>query len=776
MKKEKVLLSLAISCIATTTCLAQNIIGKIIDTHHAPVPFANVVLINQQDSTFIQGTVSQEDGSFSLEGTPHKNELVKVSYVGHQTKYIPCNQAQLGDIILPLSSKQLDEVVVKGQLPKFELNPTGLTTNVSGTLLSTIGTANDILNRIPGVSGSDGSFHVFGKGTPLIYINGRVVRNTSELAQLDASDIQKVELINNPGAKYGAENQAVIIIRTKRKQGDGLSGIMQATAGVGYKPESTQYVSLNYRYHGLDVFANAYLYQKTRAGEQKMSTTQWMGESDIIVQDMDIDFVVKPNYYRGEAGFNYEFNENHRFGAKYILKATPYQGTISDQNTKILNGSTTLEHFDLNMLMDIESVPNHAVSAYYNGKIGRLGIQWDVDFLSNTKDSDTHTLEVDRMDSNNTTQVDRTSGVESELYASKLVLSYPVWKGALQVGHECTDSRRNNTNLYKTDLIDDARDKIEENTYAGFAQYQAKYGKVQFGLGVRYEHTAYDYYEDGVHFDSQSKKFVHFYPNASLSFPINNLAIQLSYSEKTNRPSYHQLRSGISYNNKYLYETGNPFLKPTRINDLSLMAMYKDFQFMANYIHKTDAIIFDNIRYEKNPDILLVKPFNADKVKSVNIMGTYTPKFDWWNPTLSVGVSKQFFDKTSMEEHYNLNNPMGQFSLQNRFTLPKDYILYVDGRYNTAGHTENIYMRPSGRVDIALNKSFLNNQLRLRIKANDIFATGHNKFTNYCQDAVISADNYYYSRSLSLAITYTFNKTRSKYKGKGAGKAEKRRM
>lgn len=735
MNRLSVLTSLAMTFIASTACLAQNIGGKVIDTKHAPVPFANVMLISQQDSTFIQGTVSKQDGTFILAGTPHKNELLKVSYVGHETKYIPCNRAQLGEIILPLSTNELDEVVIKGQLPKFQLNPNGLTTNVSGTLLSEIGTANDVLNRIPGVSGADGSFHVFGKGTPLIYINGRPVRNPNELDQLDSKDIKKVELIHNPGAKYGAETRAVLIIRTKRKQGDGLSGYMRATAGVGYKPKGTQYIDLNYRHHGLDIFAYVYASQSTSATDQKMGTTQWSGENDMIVQDIDIDILNKYNYHEGKVGFNYEFNSNHRLGAKYIYKLTPYETASFDEDYQIYSGSSTLDSYHLDMLEDTDDGPNHAISAYYNGQVGKLGIQWDIDFLSNTKDSHSSTLEVNKTDHSSTT-INRTSSAESELYASKLVFSYPIWKGHIQIGHEWTDSRRDHIDFYETSLIDDAKDKIEESTHAGFTQYQGTYGKVQFGVGVRYEHTTYDYYQDKVHSDEQSKKYVHFYPNASISFPINEVAVQLSYSEKTRRPTYNQLRSGITYNNQYMYETGNPLLKPTRINDLSLMAMYKDFQFMANYTRKSDALLLDAVRYDKDPDVLLVKQFNIDKMESLYMMGTYSPTFDWWNPSLSVGISKQFFDLTSMSQYQNLNHPIGQFSLQNRFTLPHNVILYLDGQYTTSGHSSNMYVHPNGGVDAAMYKSFLNKQLRIKLSARDLFKTKDSTFEYYCTDAI----------------------------------------
>ena len=195
----------------------QNIIGRITDTENQPIEYANIVALTS-DSLFISGVTSDTQGNFSLPlpvKSPHE-ALLKISFVGYEDKYLSCRSNNVGTIQLIPSTVQLNEVTVT--VPKFKLSSEGLLTNVTGTLLSKAGTGNDILEQLPNVQGSDGNFTVFGKGTPLIYINGKEVHNTVELETLSSEDVLSVKVITNPGAQYDNEVKAVIQIKTKRKR------------------------------------------------------------------------------------------------------------------------------------------------------------------------------------------------------------------------------------------------------------------------------------------------------------------------------------------------------------------------------------------------------------------------------------------------------------------------------------------------------------------------------------------------------------------------------
>lgn len=189
------LLALLASIVTTYASFAQNVTGRIVDENDRPVEFVNVVLLTRNDSTYIAGTVTRKDGSFLLENPQVKSAFVKLSSIGYvtQTKTIPPT-GHFGTIKMSLESVMLGEVVVKSNRPVTAIKGNALVTNVDNSVLAHAGTANDVLTQIPMVLGRDGHFEVFGKGSPLIYINGRKVQDLTELSQLNSSDIKNVEV------------------------------------------------------------------------------------------------------------------------------------------------------------------------------------------------------------------------------------------------------------------------------------------------------------------------------------------------------------------------------------------------------------------------------------------------------------------------------------------------------------------------------------------------------------------------------------------------------
>ena len=172
MRKLKIAWLLLVSLTASIGLSAQTVSGKLVDEQNQPLPYANIVLLSLPDSTFVTGTVSAEDGTFSLATTVGK-QLVRISSIGYNTLYRPAQPADMGVIQLTTDAQMLGEVVVKGNLPKTRIKDDALVTNIQNTPLAHAGTANDVLGRVPGVIKNGESIEVLGKGSPIIYINGR---------------------------------------------------------------------------------------------------------------------------------------------------------------------------------------------------------------------------------------------------------------------------------------------------------------------------------------------------------------------------------------------------------------------------------------------------------------------------------------------------------------------------------------------------------------------------------------------------------------------------
>lgn len=144
----KRLLLFSMMCLVAMVSAAQDICGRVIDEQAKPMPFANVVLVNRADSSFIAGAVTKDDGTFSI-ATERNDGLLKVSNIGYITKYIDARQGNVGDIQMQPNTQMLGEVVVKGHVPQFQMGSEGFVTNVTNTPLSQIGTADDVLKHVP---------------------------------------------------------------------------------------------------------------------------------------------------------------------------------------------------------------------------------------------------------------------------------------------------------------------------------------------------------------------------------------------------------------------------------------------------------------------------------------------------------------------------------------------------------------------------------------------------------------------------------------------------
>ena len=356
MKLIKVFLFGLIGIILPVSLSAQTISGKLIDENSQPLPYANVVLLSLPDSAFVNGTISGEDGTFKLEATS-ENQIVKISSIGYKTVCKPVSPANIGIVQLVSDAQLLGEVVVKANLPVTRMKNDALETNVQGTVLSKAGTAEDVLAHIPGLQKKTDGFEVLGKGSPLIYINGRKLRDIAELDQLTSEDIKSVEVVRNPGARYDATVGAVVRIRTVKRQGDGFGVSLRSSYDQSQNSDFVEQADVNYRHNGLDVFAMV-RFDKTTALQ-----------NDILEQTAFTDTLwTQKNYQHsntdsrnidGRIGFNYDFNEYHSIGLRYDLSNVLHTDMHSAFDSEIWADGLPYDILHSSIVANAKSQPEH---------------------------------------------------------------------------------------------------------------------------------------------------------------------------------------------------------------------------------------------------------------------------------------------------------------------------------------------------------------------------------------------------------------------------------
>lgn len=753
---------------------AQTVKGKLIDENSQPLPFANVVLLSLPDSAFVNGTVSGEDGAFTLEATS-ENQIVKISSIGYKTVCKPISPANIGIVQLVSDAQVLGEVVVKADLPKMQLKGDAMVTTVQGSILEKAGTGEDLLNKIPGVSAGDDEVNVFGSGTPEIYINGRKVRDNSELDQLASDQIKRVEVVKNPGARYDASVKAVIRIITKKAVGEGFGFnnrfITRHRRTYGWTTFD-QY-NFNYRKGGFDL-SGTLLGGKFRNGNNQMlGMTTYLDK--LWEQEMDAGYGKNSNSnVQGVLSLNYQFNEKHSMGIRYDMDK--YFNSVSDWrfNTTVYADKELYETNTSAMLGEDPST-KHSLNYYYNGQIGDWNIDFNADGLWNVKKESQHTKEI--TNGNTETNVNTFNKNNGTLYAAKLVVSYPLWQGNLSFGGEYSHTNRSNLYLNQEGILANDDSRIKEGSTAVFMDYSRSFGKVDMQAGVRYENVNFDYYEQGKHMDEQIREFNNIFPSVNINFPIGKTQVQLSYSSGITRPSYDMLRSNTYYSNKYTYQTGNPFLKPIINQDVVLSASYKWVNFSFTYNRTKDDIMQINEPYsETDPTISLLRIVNAKPYNNIISAITLSPVIGCWNPQLMAQVHKQWFHTEGHEGELTLSKPRMVIVWRNSFTLPAGFLLDVNGTYYTKGHTQNTYMGINSLdVSMGLYKSFFNERLNLQFQVTNLLEKNDMECTVY--SGIKTTTDYITNfRRFSLTMRYKFNATKSKYKGTGAGESQKNRM
>ena len=676
--------------------------------------------------------------------------------------------------------QELQEVVVKGNLPNTRLKGNAMITRIQGTPLSDAGTLGEMLVKVPGMTGTDETPEVLGKGSPLIYINGRLMRDNSELKRLRSEEIRDVEVINNPGAQYDATVRAVVRIRTVRQQGDGLS--LDLTLSDEHdlrydfdRPQAK--VGANYRKNGVDVFGSVYYYHQDY---RQYSTIEDITTTDKVFRQYGpYTMTWKHDNLTYTAGVNWQLSDNHSLGVRADLthQMNGKNQVIYDED--VFENNALIDHLYSHQTSKETKPLGWLTNTYYNGKLGKLDIDFNFDFMRNGTDTDRENVEQSKVQDD---FVVSKSCTRSRLYASKLVLSYPVWKGEMAAGTEMTFVNRNNTYWIDKAIIANSDAEITENNVAVFVEYSCdfkKYGSASVGL--RYEHTLMDY-DDAINKDEKMHRSMdEWFPTASYSVTLGKVQTALSYSMKTYRPSFFAMNDAVTYISRYMYQAGNSQLLNERVRDLTLNVSYKWITLTASYEHLTNPITQWNFLTET--DAMLCKHINLDK--PINTLSAYlavTPRVGIWSLNATAGFEKQdlYLDVEGPRGVYRVyyDKPQYTFNAYNSFTLKHGWKFDVNLMYRSSGCSYVFYNNTYNlRLGLVAQKSLLkDNSLTLRAAVLDCLQRNRMNEYSDCGYNQIQQNNRFSTHKLMLSLIYRLNATRSKYKGTGAGREVQARM
>lgn len=687
------------------------------------------------------------------------------------TLFLMTQGAQAAPNETPRDTVKLKEIVVKASKPISKIEGDGLVTQIQGSVLQELGTAKDVLGFIPGIQNNNGAISVIGCGTPTIYINGRLVRTEQEIDQLRADKIKNIKLITNPGVRYDGQANSVIRITTVKNLGDGFA--LDSRSSLRYKNYfgAKEDVSVNYRHNNLDIFGTLeYDFSKDK---RRMTDVQdaWLTAHNRSLMNMRIHG--KNQVYAGKIGFNYIASDKHNFGVYYHTSHQPGK-KHRDSSSEFYRNDITL---DLSEHTNNERTTynEHLIDAYYSGRWS--GWEADITFDAFWKNND-ETQSIRDLTASASRDIFLADKSRGRLLAGELHLTHDLWKGSVSFGGQYSNSDRKDRFLGDDALISSSDNRINEGNLGVYAEISQNFKWVMAQIGLRYEHIYSNYFENAVKMHDQSRKYNELLPSVSLVFPIKKSMLQLSYARKYKRPLYGQLSSTVTYVNPYQYESGNPFLKSSFRNIVTVNFRWNWLMLMGRYSHVNNLVMTTASVYNGSGTVTLLKKDNSPYTsQTVEIVASFVPGMikGFYYPVLSLIAQKPFFKVNYLEGIKKMNRLMPLIDFNNIFILPHDYMLTAHLNWRGRGDGENVTLRSSWQIDLSAQKTF-NQHWNVKISANDIFDTAKRGFTTYSDAWRFDTDIISTSRNFELTVGYQFNTTKSKYKGKGAAKEERERL
>ena len=663
-------------------------------------------------------------------------------------------------------SRELQEVVVTAKQPATKLVGSTLVSTIPGTNLADLGNALDVLDQLPMIKVQDNSVSVIGKNNIEIYIDGRPMRDEQELQQILSSNLKQVELLMAPGAAYGSDTEAVLRITTRRNFVQGLSLTDQLQVQRHRKWSVMDYLSLSYRAGRWELFANGTInHNNSIAKGSTTNTLVYDGKETVVGSSQSNSYPTTTGIVK--AGFNYAGGPQS-FGAYY--RYNPERGDFRNSGT---------EWIDLDPPVSREigkriRAHSHLASVYYeNTFAGRYLLHFDGDFR---RSSDNNSVSTTYPHSDNP-EVNSTDRRISTIWAGKLYVNFPLWKGDLTAGtqdsytHTSLDYRMlsQQAGEYIPSSLTDAR----QTSAALFVSWSRIFGRFSLSAGVRYEYMDYDFRVDGKRDSDVSRRDHLLTPDVSLRYSFSDYAqLSLSYRMATVKPPYSQLTGSLSYVGLHEIEGGNPGLRDERMHDVRLFALWRDFMLQADFIRSHDSYAYVKQLYPAGGLQLLMHPVNID-VSALSMYLVWSRPVRRWTPNVTVGIYRQWLELGGGR----YDRPIFSYYFDNTISLPRGWTVTANISGLTQGdmHT-NRFGTTWFTMNASVGKTFFNKSLTVKLSATDIFNTDNNDWTMSTYGVCVDKRQNYDRRGVALNVIYSFQPRKSAYRGSAAAEAEMNRL
>lgn len=745
---------LFIALLSTFSGLAQqaSIKGALAEsTTSAPLAYASVRVLQLPDNKLVGGALTDENGRFSV-AVPFGTFVAEIEFIGFETIKTPeftlsaaHAQHDLGTVRLAASSTALDEVQVTAEKSTMTLSLDKKVFNVGKDLANSGGNATDILTNIPSVSvDPEGTVKLRGSDNVRILIDGKPsglvsFKGSSGLQQLQASMIERVEIITNPSARYEAEGSAGIInIILKKDQKQGFNGSIEGIAGNPTNFGAS--ANLNYRHRKINFFINYGISYRDSPGSGALTQERTSGDTTYLLrQTTTSGFQGLNNNVRG--GLDYFFSENNILTASMLWRRSDARRLTDIRYEDFLSTLDNPLGYTLRQQDETEDEPNSEYSVVYKRKFGGQGheLTAETKYLNYWEHSDQsfpqRTFSSDGIEDPGKAIFQKSINDEYEnQYLLQVDYVRPVGKdGKFETGLRSSFRDMVNDYVVTEKNVDGSFSVVpgldnyfiyKENINGAYVIYGNKHRKFSWQAGIRAEHTDVNTILRETDVENP-RNYFNFFPSLHLTYELpKNNAIQWSYSRRVRRPVYNDLSPFSTFTDSRNFWSGNPDLDPEYSDVVELghiLYMGKGSLSSSVYFrHTVDKI--DRIRRVDAAGNATTRPENlrAENALGIEFTTGYSPK-KWWKLDMNFNFFHADIDGSNIETNYQATTYSWFARATSKFLLPKNFDFQIRGNYEAPQKTTQGSRKALCFFDLAASKDILHNKGTLTLNVSDLF-------------------------------------------------------
>lgn len=774
--------------------------GKIEDDKKAVVPFANVVLYQKTTPPKIQrAEASDLDGNFIVSNVSPGSYQLQISFLGYEDNMLDVEvvnkDIDLGLVNLKQGGIKLETTVITAKRAMVEVKPDRTVFNVEGTINSAGDNAFGLLRKAPGVLvDNNNNVTVLGRTGVLVYVDGKKLPLNGDdlvnyLEGITSEQIDKIDIISNPGARYEAEGNAGIIdIRLKRNKNYGTNGSVSGAFSQGEFARYNTSFGINNRSEKLNLFGSGGF--NINKGFNSM----------LFQNELNALFMNESNYIE-----NSRNGLNGKFGADYFINKSSTIGFLYTGNLRDSQGRTN-NRVEISPLANKNNIDSILIANNVNDRDGNDHI-FNINYAYNGKNSRTLNIDLDYGRYNNDglsyqpneyydpTETVVLSGffseyetpVQIDIYTFKLDFEQNALGGKLGAGTKV--SRVNSDNVFRFyELIDGDRNIVntrsnefnyDEQVYAGYINYnRALTKKINFSGGIRGELTdalgLLTAFDPSLQEDPVDLFYFQVFPNAGLTYSLSmGNTISINYGRRINRPDYNVLNPFREQLSELSFSKGNPFLRPEIVNNLEIgYTLFFRYNIKLSYSRTNDQITRLIGPEPSDPRASFISWDNLT-IKDVYALNMALPfQFTkWWNAFFNLNGS---FISNNADYGNGAVIDLQAWSYnifsQHTFNLPLGLTGELSGWYSGPGIWGGVFIyEPSWSLNIGLQKKFFKNAMNVKLSGEDLFYqsgwSGYSAFNGLKGTGQGRWD----SRRVSLSVSYNFGNNAVKSRNRKTG-------